>query len=333
MEFTDHIVALNRDIEPYIVQASATRSIYFKDKFGDPFVPLQFVHLSDIHFVQELWDRMIEYVNHYSEYFSFALHTGDYCGNSQSVYSDCYGNAPACQVPIFNCVGNHDTIATKFATEQQPKDTTHALLFNHTEGWDVNFMDIPHSMTYYKDFPESNVRLIVLDLYYHLEEQKPWLRTLLDDARENGLHVITAAHQPTGEINDTYGVTFHTMNDYISICGREKTSFFEEEIVKFIQSGGHFICHLAGHLHHDMFGLTDAGVLNVTVPCATSWPNWCDGKRVKGTRTYDCFNAVCVDVNLGLLKIVRIGDGVDHYLRSRRVLCFDYINKKVISNL
>lgn len=332
MEFTDNIIELNRDVEPFVIQASATRSEFFKSKFGDPFKPLQFVHLSDVHFVLDLWNRMVEYVNHYHKYIEFAIHTGDYCGNSQEVYSDCYGEGTPCVRPIFNCVGNHDTIETKFATALQPKETTHALLFNKTDDWNVNFLDCPYSMSYYKDFPESNVRLIVLDLYYDIEPQKKWLDTLLAEAKEKNLYVVTAMHQPTGEVQDTYGVTFHTVNDYVGLNGAEKSVVFEEQIAKFIREGGCHVCNLAGHLHHDVFGLTDAGVLNVCVPSATSWDKWCDGKRVKGTRTYDCFNVVSIDANLGLLKIVRVGDNVDHYLRVKRALCFDFKNRKVISN-
>ena len=332
MEQTDSIIALNRDVEPFVIQASATRSEFFKSKFNDPFKPLTFVHLSDVHFVLEAWNRMVEYVNHYHEFIQFAIHTGDYCGNSQAVYSDCYGEGDPCVRPILNCVGNHDTIKTKFETERQPKETTHALLFNHTEDWNVTFLDCPHSMSYHKDFDDSNVRLIVLDLYYDLELQQKWLQELLDEAKEKGLCVITAMHQPTAEVRDTYGVTFHTPNDYETLCGAHAPIVFEAQIAKFIQSGGCHVCNLAGHLHHDRFGLTDAGVLNVCVPCATNWEKWCDGKRVKGTRTFDCFNVVSIDANLGHLKLVRIGDNVDHHLRVKRALCFDYKNRRVISN-
>ena len=324
------IIELNRDVESFIVQASATRTQSFKD----PYTPLQFVHLADAHNVLDLWNRMVEYVNHYKNYISFALHTGDYCGNSQAAYTDFYNEGIPCERPILNCVGNHDTIKTKFEDKPiQPKEITHALLFNHTENWDVNFMDIPSSMTYYKDFEESNVRLIVLDDYYHIDEQRLWLAERLREALERNLCVITAMHETTDHVNDTFGVTFHSIEDYVSITGKLRPlPFFEEEIVKFIDRGGIFICNLAGHHHHDLFGLTDAGVLNVAVPCATSWPHWCDGKRIKGTRTYDCFNVVSVDANLHHLKLVRVGDNCDHFMRIKRTLCYDYLNRRVIFN-
>lgn len=111
----------------------------------------------------------MQYINYYSDYISFAIHTGDYCGNTQQSYTDFYADATKCARPIYNCVGNHDTV-------------------------------------------------------------------------EMGAN----------------------------------------------------------------------------------------GERIKGTRTYDAFNVMSVDVNLGILKLVRVGNNVDHYLRIKRTLCYDYINKKVI---
>lgn len=327
------ILDLNRDVEPFVIQGSATRTKFFKSKFDDRFAPLQFVHFSDIHAVPELWDRMVEYVNHYSDYISFALHTGDYCGASQAQYVDFYAEGTPCLRPILNCVGNHDTVIREEGIYyKQSKESAYRLLFNHTDGWDVNFLECESSMTYYKDFPQSNLRLIVLDQYYDIELQTEWLTERLDDARQKKLCVITAMHEPTDFINDTYQVTFHSINDYEGLSGRPRHQAFEEPIADFIAKGGSFICNLVGHEHHDLFGLTDAGVLNVAVPSATNWAGWCDGKRVRGTRTYDCFNVVSVDANLGLLKLVRVGDNADHYLRIKRVLCYDYVNKKVIFN-
>ncbi|MFQ9147579.1 MAG: hypothetical protein ACLR5G_04660 [Eubacteriales bacterium] len=54
--------------------------------------------------------------------------------------------------------------------------------------------------------------------------------------------------------------------------------------------------------------------------------------RVRGTRTYDCFNYMAVDVNMGLLKIVRVGNNRDIFMRSQRSLCYDYLNRKIIFN-
>lgn len=329
MNLTDNIIELNRDMEPFVVQAGSGRPVGFKDEFK----PLQFVHFSDIHTALDLWNRVAEYVNHYKEYISFGIHTGDYCGNNQELYADCYNYGVQCERPLYNCTGNHDVTVTRKHLPAS-KESVYKKLFAPQPDitQDVKFMDIEYSMTYYKDFTESNIRMIVLDLYYDVEEQKTWLAGVLADAKEKGLSVITAMHEPTGHIEESFGVTFHSIMDYSIPVGKQKVCAFESLLTDFIANGGKFICNLAGHHHHDLFGITEAGILNICVPSATNWDGWCDGRRVKGTRTYDCFNVMAIDVNLGILKLIRIGDNCDPYLREKKVLCFDYINNKVIYN-
>ena len=59
---------------------------------------------------------------------------------------------------------------------------------------------------------------------------------------------------------------------------------------------------------------------------------WIDGKRVEGTKTYDCFNVISVEQGTGMLKIVRIGNNYNHYLMDKTLFCYDYINKNIISS-
>ena len=331
---SDNIIDLNRDIETLIVQGSATRTKAFRTKFKDEFKPLQFVHFSDIHAVLDLWNRISEYINYYKEYIDFAVHTGDFCGNNQEQYVDFYNYGLKCDRPIYNCVGNHDTSVTR-KWIKNTKESAHRLLFapmNDESVEGTEYLDCDYSMTYYKDFTGSNIRMIVLDLYYDIDKQIVWLKKTLEDAKRKNVHVITAMHEPSGHVNDTFGVTFHTYNDYESLYGKCPKMPFENIISDFIKDGGNYIANFVGHVHHDLFGMTDEGVLNTAVPSATNWDGWCDGKRVRGTRTYDCFNVVSIDTNLGLLKIVRVGNNRDHYFRSQKSLCYDYMNKKVIYN-
>lgn len=333
LTLTDNIVELNRDVEPLLVQGKVSRTRFFKEKFDDKFKPLQFVHSSDIHARLDLWNRMIEYVNYYHDYIDFVLHTGDYCGHSQDRYVDLYNNGIFCDRTIYTCVGNHDTVHTDNLLKNS-KEAAHRLLFapiDYSES-EIDFMDCDFSMTYYKDFPESNIRMIVLDLYYDIDAQCKWLKRVLADALEKGICVITAMHEPSGNVNDSFGVTFHSKNDYISLCGPLAQQPFEPIIADFVAGGGCHICNLAGHEHHDLFGLTDAGLLNSAVQCGTAWDGWCDGTRTRSTRTFDCFNVISIDTNLGLFKIARIGNNRDNFFRSQRSLCYDYINKKVIYN-
>ncbi|MBQ3591497.1 MAG: metallophosphoesterase, partial [Clostridia bacterium] len=180
--YTEDIIELNRDVEPFIIQGAATRTAFFRnkpEKYPDPYKVLQFVHCSDMHAVPDLWDRMVQYINHYSAYIAFAVHTGDYCGGSQEAYTDFYSACTRCVHPIYNCVGNHDTVN---ANGPSSKKTAHDLLFNHKADWEAVFCPVDNAMSYYKDFPESNIRLIVLDLYYDTWPARPWLLAVLEDA-------------------------------------------------------------------------------------------------------------------------------------------------------
>lgn len=319
---------LNADTESLVIQAAAGRSQFFKDKHA----PLQIVHLSDIHSHAEGWQRMVEYVNSHKS-ISAVLHTGDYCGNSQLNYKDMYAECTPCRVPILNCTGNHDFCPSSTERDNASPESVHRLLFNHTDGWDVCFMPCEHSMTYFKDIPESGIRLIVLNCYSDLERQTEWLADRLEEARSLGYHVITAAHESTACISHPEDVTFRTIDDYESLGMKKRTPMpFDRIIAEFKQSGGIHICHLCGHEHTDRFGHTDRGVLNVVIECATSWAGWCDGTRIRGDRSYDCFNVFTVNTNINTLKLIRIGRSHDHYLRRKTSLCYDYANDRVISN-
>lgn len=319
----ESILTQNRDVEPFVIQASAQRTEFL----GNDYDVLEFVHFSDLHATIENWNRLVEYVNHYKDYISFALHTGDYCGGIQEEYHDCYAEGLSCVRPILNCVGNHDTVSKNIPGTTDPA-LPHALLFGHTENWGVTFMPGASSMTYYKDFPQANVRLVVLNLYYDLAEQTTWLQTLLDDTLAKGLHLFTAMHEPSAAITRKLDVTFQTLTDFAP----NRTHCFDAVLADFKARGGIHIANLAGHNHSDAFGLTDGGILNVAVECASDWAGWCDSKRVRGTKSYDCFNVVSVDTNRGILKLVRVGDNADYFLRIKRTLCYDYLRGRVIFN-
>ena len=180
----EDILTLNKDIESFIIQASASETPFLHRSQHEL---LQFVHFSDVHAVLELWNRMVRYINHYSDCIAFALHTGDYCGDNQDQY---------------------------------------------------------------RDFPESNIRLIVLDQYFDSELQKKWLRGLLADAKKKDLWVITAMHEPTAEIVDAPNVTFHTLTEFPPL----RETPFESVLKDYIAECGNYICNFCGHEHHDLFG-------------------------------------------------------------------------------
>lgn len=322
------ILYLNKDIEPNIIQASSNRSLFFNDTKK----VLTFIHLSDVHRLQDLWDRMIKFANYYNKYIKFAIHTGDYVGASQQEYSDLYDNGIEHSVPIYNVIGNHDVYVSYPDKTISAKSIAYNYTFNHKDNWNATFMDGNYSMTYYVDFVEENTRLIVLDNYYDQDAQVIWLTDVLNSAKSLGYHVITAMHEVSNPIVTKLNTSFQTITNFESKGGNQSTSPFDIVIANFKASGGVHICNLVGHEHSDMIGFTKNGVLNVVVECAAYGTNWNDGRRIAGTRTYDCFNIVSVDTNTNLLKITRVGDNVDLYMRHKTALCYDYKNKSIISS-
>lgn len=321
-----NIVALNRDVEPFVIQASSSRA----NAFGDT-EPFTFVHFSDIHTRQPLWNRIVEYCNYYREYIDCAIHSGDYCGSHQGKYIDLYSNGITPQIPIYNCVGNHDVFSDTAGTVNTNKQTAYDLLFNHTDGWDVTFADnISNPMTYYKSFTDQNIRVIVLDNYYDIDEQCTWLTNVLNEAKDNGEHVITIMHEVSNPLTNKLDSSFNTIDDYESKGGNASTSNFEQIIADWKASGGIHVANFVGHEHVDMIGYTDNGVLNIAVESATDDPTWIDGKRIENTKTWDCFNVVSVETTTGVLKIVRVGNNSDHNLREKKTLTYDYINNRMV---
>lgn len=319
-------VDLNSDMKPFIVQAHAPRNTHFNDKASI----LSFIHLSDVHKSQNAWNRMIEFSNSIFNYLDFIIHTGDYCGSSQPDYIDLIGEGIKTTLPIYQVVGNHDTFSDSSGT-RGTKQVAHNKLFNHTNNWHATFMDGDYSMTYYSDFSNAKIRMIVLDNYYDQEAQCTWLQSRLDEAKTLGYHVITCTHEMTNPIIDKLATHFQTIENFEQFGSNTfSTSPFDKIIGDWKKNGGIHVVNLAGHEHSDFIGYTTNNVLNLCIECATNSNNWTDADRIVDTRTYDCFNYVSVNKNSGYLKIVRIGNNTDYNLREKKTLCYDYVNKRII---
>ncbi len=329
---SDNIVELNRDLAPHIIQASYGRSQHFETEGYDKYDPLTFILSGDMHESLDNWNRMVEFTNFYKEYIDFAIHVGDYCGGNQGYYTDMYNEGTKCDLPILNLPGNHDTMEAGGSVQSSAsKQSVFEKLYGTSDSWGVTFMDGEYSLNYYRDFPDSNIRLIALDLYYDIDEQKLWLKDLLDDAKAKGLHVITAMHEPSDRIIYPENTNFHSINEWELISSRGKKAF-EDIIAEFKDNGGIHIANLAGHDHHDSFGYTALGVLNIVVETGkASFLTWSDANRVKGTRTWDAFDFVAVDTDVGTITLIRVGNNVDNLMREKKVLCYDYINGRIIS--
>lgn len=316
------VIKFNKDIEAALIQSTAKRQ-------KDTNAVFSMIHFSDIHGNQEMFNRIVEFSNYYASNLSMLLHTGDYVYKGQEDFVDLLGNAEINNVPFYNVVGNHDQYISDSDRSQATKASTYANVITRTQrNWQnigVTYMSGNNPMTYYKDFKSSKIRIIILDDFYDIDIQAAWLAAILEEARTLGYHVITAKHSKTDSITER--VTSFNSKDVYS---GDFNTIFDAAIKKFISAGGIHICNICGHEHVDEMGYTDNGILNVVAECATSDVSWQNCKRDKNTKSFDCFNILSIDTNAGLIKIIRIGDNKDIYLRDKSYTCYDYINKKVV---
>lgn len=334
------IVYHNLDKVSLMSQAKMSRSNHFPSQHK----PLCFIHFSDIHRAPWNWERLCDFIDYHSDKIDFALHTGDYVGAHVQSYDDHYGTKYTLNTPILNCVGNHDVYGgSGQGALTAGKSTTYHILFEgaHTEGWGCTFGSNQYDMYYYKDVPDTGIRLIVIDQYYWDSNESAWLTDVLSDAKTNGLYVITATHAALGALT-TINSTFFSSENWISDVPDSDGHSIEIEniILDFVNGGGVHVCHLCGHWHHDKIGTTPNGILTSVVETASGvdprqsveTTEYDDSARTPFEKCWDAANYMSIDKELGILKIVRIGCNSSARLQPRNVLSYDFINKQLIAN-
>lgn len=310
-------------------QLSVVRSPLFEDTKKQ----LTLLHFSDVHQLIQAWISVGRWMDRFDDCIDAGLHTGDYVKDFQSQYTDLY-NEYMPTAPILNVVGNHDTYLN-VGHDLAPKETTRSLIFNHTDNWGAIFRD-NSDMYYYKDFTDSDIRLIVLDEYYADATETAWLEDVLEDAKENSLYVITAKHEPLNIIPAANRVsTFNPTDDWSNVPYAELPPPLDIEpyITAFINAGGKYICNLCGHVHRDYFGKTQAGLLNITIECATvNGASWNDSVRKAHTETQDCFNVISFDTIKKHIRIVRVGSNMNYDLSPKNVLVYNFETDTIVKN-
>lgn len=100
----------------------------------------------------------------------------------------------------------------------------------------------------------------------------------------------------------------------------------------FIGNGGKFVAWLCGHFHQDFFYYPQAypNILNIAINQAGYLRGGSEADKNVGAPRLSA-NMVAVDAHRGLLKIARLGQKVTRLMVPMNAICYDYINKKVIS--
>jgi len=269
------------------------------------------------------------------------VHTGDVVVAN---WSDGIANwiSSGCAETVISVVGNHDSEENLVLGTAGKTTVYGGMLSPYIGNWGVVQpigVDDPTSeyycaCYYYKDYTLASIRLIVLDTNWWDDYQKAWLSATLSDALTQGYAVILACHTPrfvTGIIEANFcSYTEPIINEPAAYANIP--SDWLDPVDAFIDAGGEVICMLSGHNHRDHIGyLTNyPNVLCITADKA-SVARTIDTARITGEENATAFNIITFNTTDKLIKIVRIGAEVDGQMRGKHVFCYDYANKRIIS--
>lgn len=322
-------------------------------QFGvsDKYPPVvSFLHFSDLHGNNINLLRIIEFVNKYQPFIDEVIQTGDLIpGTVKDGVPESWSSVPT----WLSVIGNHDAtikINNKWTTVSSEL-SYNAIIAPYIKNWDVvqpkgAGENDYYPCYYFKDFSQSNLRLVVLDNMQPLNggpthwdaTQKAWFEEVLNDARIKGYHVVIAVHYPPFATEHNPDNPFDSITVHPDERGWHTSPDIPNAVKGFIDAGGTFICYLTGHTHCDYFGLAR---MDGTYSYQAGWHNqlcigiasasyisgagiYGDSDRTVGTKSQDCFNIVGFDTTSKTLKIVRIGLEYDKYMRRKNTLCWDY---------
>lgn len=310
-------------------------------------VPLKIVQFSDVHGNGAGVQSILEYCDIYSSYIDEIIN----CGDTVSLYHEddvtFYQNIEGTE-KVLIAIGNHDARAqnssytdNRMWSEKAGLASYNKFIAPFISNWNV-VQPVDAATTgkcyYYKDYTDSNIRLIVIDNMVTLStsenydaSQLTWFESVVQDALTNNLTIVCVAHFPNHHtvINSPFGAYSQTEDsgNWGSISG------YFTAIDNFKKAGGNFVCWLCGHKHSSILGYAknhdDQLVVSVgstVLDARGPWP------RLGGTSTELFFHHICIDVNNNLLKIVQIGVDTDLYMRKRDMMSYDYVNNTFITN-
>lgn len=284
------------------------------------------MQISDIHDTKEQLERALRFAEYFKVDIDDIINTGDTFSvnfaNGETVLDKVEGAEK-----ILNVIGNHDYSKTSGnATETEDYNA----LIKHIEG----VVKTENHCYYYKDYPNSKLRFVFVDLFHWTDEQKTWFSNTLADAITNEYHVVCVSHSTPLDVTKITESTFSAISSRANLSIPNSELCIEVETFK--NNGGIFVCWLVGHLHANDFAYITNYPNQLVLACPSLRCNPLkvvgDVNRNIGTKSQDSFYLLVFDTDNTMVKVISVGATVDKYLRSRKTMVFNYLTKKIISN-
>lgn len=330
---------LNIDMVSFVINSNRKYSLW-GNQASVPSVVSMAV-FTDIHGYNSNFLRYLSFCDTYSSYITERLCLGDMVSNW---YGDdiTYWNDNPDGAGILRTIGNHDVWQRNSSpvVNVAQSDAFGTYFSGRMSTWGVTRpanADENYLMYYYKDYADQKLRLIVVDCMYWDANEKTWFESVLADALTNEYNVVCASHYNLSKTNmtplaDFYSLDYGFSNLVIGSGGSQALNAVDG----FIASGGKFIAWMSGDSHYDACGIytgqNSRKQISLTFENAGLNSLWNDSDRVEGTKTQDCFNIVSFDTYSKLLKVVRIGNSTDRYLRVKNYMTINYETCEVITH-
>lgn len=298
--------------------------------------PLVLLHFADIHNDDVNLQRVADFLNKYKNNLDDVFLNGDVAGAEWNEYSDAF-NKVLINNKILCSIGNHDVYKYNGTEAQATAKQCYDRYFANIANWGVTEPNANSGFGncyYYKDYPSSGIRFIVLDCMHYDTEQNNWLKATLADALSSKKSVIAAQHiavanPSSAEVTIPYDTPFNSIDhkdDSTSDNGQVTA------IEDFINNGGEFITWLFGHTHSSFCGKLKVKKQNyIIVGGAQFNANWNDTVRNSDDYSRDLFDVMSFDTKSKTISVKRIGANYDRFMRKRNAMCIDYANFKLLS--
>lgn len=330
------------------------------------------MYFSDIHGNESNMRNLILFRDEYSEYLDDCICTGDIVQTTWYDGMQFWTNSGADR-KVLMVIGNHD-----FFVNQEQEHPTNEAVYNR---YMVGEHAIDDSLSgvvrpdgagsndyypcyYYKDYSNSDLRIIVLDASPTRWDstQEEWLSDILEASITDEKHVMIISHYIGSEwikgIDSPFNSQENTQDNYngdwIGTYHGATSSYnfnckVQSLVADFVEGGGKFVGYVGGHAHRDYLGLTTRPAtggynfnkhetmivennLTIAIDCAKTGDTDEKSGRWKNESSEVVFNIISVDTDRCLFKVQRIGRDRDLYGRHIDSLCWDYSNHRFIDN-